>query len=111
MWLFTETGFVSAVVNSENRGKIVARARDKESLDALSKLVGRPVATTPRRDYQFRVVVERETFHNWISNSVERLDYTNFKNRMWETRGANFSEPLHDVWAVMRRVTDPEEPG
>ena len=107
MWLFTETGFVSAVSHSKNDQQIVVRARDRKSLAALSKLDCGLIESTPWRDYPFRAVVERETLLKWISDSVERLDYTNFKNRMWETRGADFSEPLHEVWAAMRRVTNP----
>jgi hypothetical protein len=36
MWIFTETGFVSAVRKSDAPSKVTARARDKQSLQVLS---------------------------------------------------------------------------
>ena len=40
MWLFTETGFVSAVCSPEDKDIMKVRARDKKSLLELSELAG-----------------------------------------------------------------------
>ena len=38
MWVFTETGFVSAVRKPEEPKYITVRAREKQSLEVLSEL-------------------------------------------------------------------------
>lgn len=106
MWLFTETGFVSVVQNFEEKGRLVTRARDEKSLEGLSEAAGTPIVSTPGRDYPFRVFIDRETFSAWVTNQIDALDYTNYKSRMWQTRGVQFAESLHEVWAAMHGVTE-----
>jgi len=111
MWLFTETGFVSVVRDVSEKDLFIARARDKESLRGLSEAAEVPVEATPLRDYPNRVHLSRKVFTDWLVTQVDELDYTNYKSRMWQTRGAEFAEPLHEVWAVMRSLTRaPEGP-
>ena len=38
MWVFTETGFVSAVRKVDSPSKITVRSRDKQSLEVLAEL-------------------------------------------------------------------------
>ena len=40
MWIFTETGFVSAVRHFKEKDKLVVRARDQKSLEGLANSVG-----------------------------------------------------------------------
>lgn len=108
MWLFSETGFVSVVKDIEEKGGLVARARDERSLEGLSGAAGAPIVNTPGRDYPLRVFLERETFSDWVANQIEALDYTNYKSRMWQKRGVQFAEPLHEVWAAMHGISSPE---
>ena len=102
MWLFTETGFVSVVQDWDTKDLLVARARDKTSLEELSAFAEASIEETPHRDYPYRVYLTREALAGWLVRTVEQLRYHNYKARMWHTRGEQFSEPLHEVWAAMK---------
>lgn len=103
MWLFTETGFVSAVVDLQDKKKMIVRGRDKTSLQPLAKFAGVKVLSTPERDYPFRVFVSKQKFGAWVSEGIASMEYNNYKGRMYSTR-PNFSNALHDVWEVMHAV-------
>lgn len=105
MWLFTKNGFVSVVSNRAGDG-LVVRARDKRALDGISESVGVLVAKSPKSDYPYRVFVSKEDFLSWISSAVTDLDYTNFKSKVGQTRGSQYSDALHEVWATMHHVED-----
>lgn len=105
MWLFTETGFVSAVADRDDSNRILVRARDKMSLQPLVDRYGaKLVAKVGRSDYPHRVFISRTDFVDWLVELGETLDYDNYKNRAARTRGYDFVEPLHDVWAVMHQL-------
>jgi len=106
MWLFSETGFVSAVAHRDDPGLLMVRARDRASLRPLVELAGVRVKTLADADYPHRVVVSREVFRDWAASLVEGLDYPNYKSRVAETRGRAFAAPLHDVWSVMHEVEE-----
>jgi hypothetical protein len=59
MWLFTDTGFVSAVVSKEDRSKISVRARDKKSLEGFVKMFKVKIVELQHRDYEYRVYLRR----------------------------------------------------
>jgi len=106
MWIFTQTGFVSAVRHYSRPETIVVRARDRESLEVLATATGLPVERTPVNDYPYRVHVPQEDFSDWLQNCVNSLDYTNFKDRVGDTRGDNFASTLMSVWETMHNVED-----
>ena len=101
MWIFTETGFVSAVRKDDAPTKVTVRARDRRSLQELSELSGSEIVVTEFADYRYRVVVSDDVFKSWFVTAVDMLDYDNFKNRVWETRGDEFHDALGRVWTVM----------
>lgn len=105
MWIFTKQGFVSAVSNRDGDG-IVVRARDKKALDALSVCAEVSIAKSPKGDYPYRLFVDKAAFSVWISSVIQELDYINFKSKVARTRGPEYSEALHDVWATMHLVED-----
>jgi hypothetical protein len=106
MWIFTETGFVSAVRKPEAPGEVTARARDRYSLEDLAALADREIARTDYADYRYRVVVPDGIFKDWLATSVDMLDYDNFKNRVWDTRGDVYHTALGRVWTEMLSVDD-----
>lgn len=108
MWLFTDTGFVSAVTHRDNPKKMMIRARDKKSLEGLAKMSRAKVETTLGADYPHRIVVTKETLKKWIVEQIDNAEYDNFKNRVTQTRGVGFVKPLHEVWEVMHDVEDVE---
>lgn len=104
MWLFTETGFLSAVRHSENPGALIVRARDEESLRGLSEVAQTQIVATPEHDYPFRTTVGKDLFAEWVLEQVSNLDYTNYKAHLWSKR-PEFGDALHEVWVAMHQVT------
>ena len=111
MWLFSDTGFVSAVMDPKDKNKIVVRARDKKSLEPLMKFAGVKIVYPKRAtDYPHRVVVTRQQYADWVLSLVEKLQYTNYKSQVTKTRGYDFAHPLHQVWSTMLQLEEDYEP-
>ena len=106
MWLFTETGFISTVRHYREKGLLVVRSRDGESLASLAKFSGIEIQKTPVNDYPYRLHVEESVFGIWFSKQLQQLDYTNFKDRVHDVRGDEFADALMSVWSVMHEVED-----
>jgi len=106
MWIFTETGFVSAVKKPQDNGLVSLRARDKESLQPLVDATGQPIVHTPEGDYPYRIFIEQTDFADWVAKCALELEYPNFKSRMAQFRGYKYLGALHEVWAAMCRTED-----
>ena len=103
MWLFTNTGFVSAVSNGKD---LMVRARDKESLMPIAESAKTEIISTPQNDYPYRVIVTHDFFAKWVSHMASDITYKNFKSEVADTRGYGFAKPLNKVWSVMHEVED-----
>jgi hypothetical protein len=103
MWIFTPTGFVSAVYKE---GAMQVRARDKQSLASLEAKTGSPVKHTPHADYPYRLSTSISDFANWAFEQALAIDYSNFKSEVADVRGYDFAKPLNKVWSVMHEVED-----
>jgi UDP-3-O-acyl-N-acetylglucosamine deacetylase len=103
MWVFTTSGFLSAVYKD---GALQVRARDRKSLDALAKSTGATIIATPLADYPYRIAITNQQFSNWLSQQARAIDYKNFKSEVADTRGYGFAKPLNQVWSVMHDVED-----
>ena len=105
MWIFTTTGFVSAVKKSDNR-TIIVRSRDKASLAPIANRFSTEVIKTPVADYPYRVEVTQDDFAEWVREQAELINYPNFKSEVAIHRGQAFSKALSKVWSVMHEVED-----
>ena len=103
MWVFTTSGFVSAVFKD---GAIQVRARDRKSLEPLVRQTGAAITATPLADYPYRIAITNEQFASWVSKQAMSVDYKNFKAEIADTRGYSFATPLNKVWSVMHDVED-----
>lgn len=103
MWLFTNTGFVSAVSNGQN---LMVRSRDRESLEPLADSAQSEIISTPQRDYPYRVIVTHEIFSRWVAHMATGITYKNFKSEVASTRGFEYAHPLMKVWSAMHEVED-----
>ena len=103
MWVFTTTGFVSAVYKD---GALQVRARDRRSLNALSKDSGASIVATPLADYPYRIAITNEQFSKWLQAQVLGINYKNFKSEVADSRGYGFAKPLNQIWSVMHDVED-----
>lgn len=104
MWLFTETGFISAVTHWDNPEVIVVRSRDYDSLLPIADYAEEVIKHTPENDYPVRVEVHREVFAQWVAEQATNMTYTNYKDRMYQTRGKKFTGALTDVWSIMHHT-------
>jgi hypothetical protein len=103
MWVFTTSGYVSAVYKD---GALQVRARDRKSLQPLAKATGATIVATPLADYPYRISITNEQFASWINQEAISIDYKNFKSEVAEIRGYGFAKPLNQVWSVMHDVED-----
>lgn len=105
MWIFSETGFVSVVRKTDRPDVYTVRSRDTLSLDPLAAFAKTEIIETPYGDYQYRIFVEPAVFTEWLADQASDIQYDNFKNRVYKTRGRKFVEALHEVWVAMLAVT------
>lgn len=103
MWLFTNTGFVSAVSNGQD---LMVRSRDRKSLESLAESSSNEIFSTPQNDYPYRVIVTHEIFFRWVAHMTTGISYKNFKSEVVATRGYDFAHPLMKVWSAMHEVED-----
>jgi UDP-3-O-acyl-N-acetylglucosamine deacetylase len=103
MWVFTTSGFVSAVYKDD---AMQIRARDRKSLEELSMQTGAAITATPLADYPYRIAITNEQFAVWVSQQALAVDYKNFKTEVADTRGYGFAKPLNQVWSAMHDVED-----
>ena len=108
MWVFTETGFVSAVRKSDRPDVYTVRSRDRKSLEPLASFASVEIVETPYGDYPLRVFVEPAVFTEWLADQAMGIEYSNFKSRVGQTRGYKFVDALHDVWAAMLATASTE---
>lgn len=103
MWVFTTSGFISAVYKD---GALQVRAWDRKSLEHLAKETSHEIISTPLADYPYRIAITNEQSALWVSKQAMSVDYKNFKSEIADTRGYDFAKPLNKVWSVMHEVED-----
>ena len=103
MWIFTNTGIVSAVSNGKD---LMVRSRDRESLEPLAESAKTEIIATPVNDYPYRTIVSHEIFSRWAGHMASTISYKNFKSEVAATRGYKFAHPLMKVWSAMHEVED-----
>ncbi|MCF8523179.1 MAG: hypothetical protein K9G08_05390 [Pontimonas sp.] len=106
MWIFSETGFISAVRKHDRPDVITVRSRDRESLEPLASTAGVEIAQSPYGDYPYRAFIKPEVFTAWVSEVAKTLDYDNFKSHVAHTRGYDYAHHLSNVWSVMLDTED-----
>jgi hypothetical protein len=106
MWIFTETGFISAVAHRDDQRFMVVRARDKQSLEELALMSQTEIEYSPNADYSWRTVVHKQDLYQFMEHAISVADYDNFKNRVYKTRGNRFASALNEVWSIMHNVED-----
>ena len=106
MWVFTETGFVSAVAHRDNPEILIVRSRDRHSIEPLALLGETNIVTGAGTDYPHRISCSRDQFTQWVDQNIVSMSYENFKSRVTQTRGHDFAHALMDVWSAMRKVED-----
>ena len=106
MWVFTNTGFVSAVRKHDRPNVITVRSRDRKSLEPLAEKANVEIKVSPYGDYPYRAFVDPAGFTEWVAEQANEIDYDNFKNQVAKTRGYDVVDALHNVWVARLGVED-----
>ena len=127
MWIATTRGFFSAVQHRDDASLLVVRTRhhadalaleswyaqwltDMDALDAPPAVrKGLPVpaiVSYERSDYPWRVILPRTAWAAFLAESVEDLDYGNFKAAVADRQGPEREHVYHAVWAALLRLED-----
>lgn len=72
----------------------------------LADVTGSQLVELPGRDYEYRIFISKQQFTDWVAAQVESIDYSNFKNRLWNTRGDTYHDAANHVWGAMLSVSD-----
>lgn len=108
MWIFTETGFISAVKKPDDGAFITVRSRDRMSLEPLASFTETEINRSLGGDYPYRVRVDQVIFAQWLFAQAASVEYDNFKSRVAVTRGYEYALELGRVWGVMIDTEDEE---
>lgn len=101
MWIFAKQGFISVVVDRNNINNCIVRARFIGHIKAIFPKAR--VKETPEADYRFRATIKKEEVSRVVSEAVNNIDYTNFKNSLEE---AKYHRACSTVWHDMYRIQD-----
>lgn len=99
MWLFTTSGFVSAVAHRDEPGQVLVRARRGEHLRAL--FPGVEIECNPRADYRYRTTVSRAMWLARVLAQAGMIDYDNFKGAIPD---ADYHDACQAVWAELHKL-------
>lgn len=131
MWTATTRGFFSAVQHKTDPTLLVVRTRDhqdahtlvtwyaawRDTLDGVARKtngltadeMGLPtptITTYDFSDYPWRVIMPRGAWGAFMAESVEDLDYGNFKDTVKRIQGADRAEVYGRVWLALLRLED-----
>jgi hypothetical protein len=103
MWLATEKGFYSIVINHESKSEgseIIIRARKKDDLENLN--TGRKIHVNKNKDYAYRIFVSRHLLLKLLIQLGSELDYSNFKNHIKSIPSQkDKAESYGRIWSIM----------
>jgi len=105
MWVVSEQGFYSVVIDSERAGFVLVRARREEDLRRLSIPGGRrKIAKTPLADYPFRIRLLKRDWATAVRRMAAKIDYPNFKSKIAEAGDASRDKAYANVWADLMAI-------
>jgi hypothetical protein len=114
MWLFTRYGFFSVTVSQQDHTKIQIRARAEQDLERLLgfteryglhlSVQGGGVIETPKDDYRYRLIINRDQWPGLAYALADDVDYPNFKDQIKDLARHRLYE---EVWRTMARLRQP----
>ena len=106
MWIFTKTGFISAIQHQHDPQVLTVRARSRKHLAALAEHANLQIANSPGGDYPYRLFVDRDVFSDYLVTQVLEIDYSNFKSKVAQSKDFGYLDALHETWVTMHKVED-----
>ena len=114
MWIFNSCGFFSIVEKAEDQGanKLTIRARVREDLVALRNRYLpelESITSDTNLDYPHRACIGRAAFAEGMKRMAEEVDYPNFKQKTFESMGANRARIYGKVWRDLMELEDGDQ--
>lgn len=95
MWLCTNYGFFSVVKNhkdyTDNKPEEIFAVRSRDESHLKKAFPDKKIYKYPFTDYGFRIFCTQEELNSFMLSTVDRINYTNFKNSVKD-------EKLHDFF-------------
>jgi hypothetical protein len=111
MWVFTKHGFVSIIASENNPTSLMVQSRFPGHIEAL--FPNAHVTEAPYGIYRFRAAVQKHIVAQTLSDIVEHIDYSAFKNVIPDKQ---YQDALMDTWTTLNKYDlgpgnphDPEE--
>jgi len=118
MWIFNTDGFFSVVQKpTQQKSKAVfksgqevtVRSRHRKELQNLIKRLGVKrgaiIKENAGTDYEFRIVLTKKLFEKYLTETVNDLNYSNFKHEI-SLKNKERGDKLLDVWMVLLNHTE-----
>jgi len=107
MWVMTDFGFFS-IVQKPGDNFLTVRARAAEDLIALRERCPElsPVEEGGGTDYPFRAKASHEALARVMYGVVTDISYSNFKNRIKQTQGADRAHIYGQVWGTLLQISN-----
>jgi hypothetical protein len=102
MWIVTNKSFLSVVENRDNKNQFVVRARVSGDLEEFFGHNIKVIETT-NSDYRFRVFVDKAVFKSKMMNSINNIDYFNFKDSVKDYERKSW---YTKIWSIMFQVQE-----
>lgn len=114
MWVFTTKGFFSVVEHKNDPNLVVIRARVRKDVDSIKMLFeelglkASDILESLDSDYRYRIFANRIDWASLMTKLISDMDYTNFKNAVYETDSFEIRDKRHeaylDIWAIMHEL-------
>lgn len=103
MWIVSNNSYISVVENRNNRDYFVVRARIKGDLENFFAGEKIEVHETSDSDYRFRTFVKKTDFITQMSENINKINYTNFKDSVKEIDRKSW---YTKIWYIMYDVQE-----
>ena len=112
MWIFTQHGMVSVVQHREDPNLLLVRAREPEVLkEFFSDSPKTRIQKTPKADYRYRVLVDRDGFWDVMIGQINQIDYPNFKSHLIGNVDPNTYRAYEEVYYAAAFLENGDDPG
>lgn len=103
MWLFTREGFFSVVQDKGDFMKLVVRTRRRGDLERLSIALNThlDIIEGAGTDYQYRAVVDRVAFRDYMAEGIDGIDYTTGVKDKIDCGENDRHTAMYRVWSAM----------
>jgi len=113
MWLATLDGFFSTVIDLQEPGRMLIRARCEKDIKNLHRRfrakcpsMRRPTSDETR-DYRWRLSISKRDWVKLVAELANEVHYPNFKSAVHQRPDQdNKSRPYLEIWSIMHALQE-----